>query len=295
MNLVNFQVDQERCIGCGKCMQVCPGGIIYLDAKKHAALQEIQELGWNGCWQCEHCLAVCPQGAISILGRRPEDSVAPPDTQQAWQVMSALVANRHSCRRYQDRNVSPSTIEELMQLLAKAPNGGNKQQVEFTLIDDKEKVAVLRRAAYQEMERLAAQGIFPAGFDRRSYQQMKAWRQTVRPDMLFCGAPHLLIPHAPVESGTPYQDMVVAAAYFELLCAAKGLGAVMMTFPLEVLRLMPEVASLLQIPRQHEIPLIVGFGYPQIRYARGSQRTLAASRIHRPDIENGMSARSRQF
>ena len=35
---------------------------------------------------------------------------------------------------------------------------------------------------------------------------------------------------------------------------------------------MPNVMKLLQIPEDHYISLMVGFGYPEIRYARGVQR-----------------------
>ena len=138
--------------------------------------------------------------------------------------MDALIANRHSCRRYQDRSVDPGMIWDMISRLANAPNGGNKQQVEFTLIDDREKMERFRRIAFQEMEILAGKGIYQEGFDRDSYEDMKRWRATVRPDMLFCGVPHLLIPHAPLGKGEPVQDVLIAGTYFELLCASGGLG-----------------------------------------------------------------------
>jgi nitroreductase len=168
--------------------------------------------------------------------------------------------------------------------LGNAPNGGNKQQVEFTLIDDREQMKIFRELAYGEMERLAKQGIYPEGFDRESYDDMKRWEQTVRPDMLFCGAPHLFIPHAPLGQGEPVQDVVIAGTYFELLCASRGLGAVMMTFPLGVLNRMPKIKAMLEIPEEHYIGMITGFGYPEIPYARGTQRIVEESRVHRPDF-----------
>lgn len=48
---------------------------------------------------------------------------------------------------------------------------------------------------------------------------------------------------------------------------------------------MPEVKALLEIPENHYAGVIIGFGHPEIRYARGAQRTLDASRIHRPEIQ----------
>ena len=282
LNIAGFTVDSQKCVGCGACIKVCPGGILYLDEEKKAQIQPVSEFGWNGCWRCEHCLAVCPAGAVSVLGHKPKESLPMPEKEESRAVLDALVANRHSCRRYQDKNVDREVIADMMNRLANAPNGGNKQLVEYTLIDDKDKMQAFRMQAYERMEQLAKEGIFPEGFDKTSYEQMKGWERTVRPDMLFCGAPHLLIPHVPLGSGEPRQDAAVAGAYFELLCMARGLGAVMMTFPLYVLDLMPDIRARLQIPREHYIPMIIGFGFPEIPYRRGVQKTLEGFRIHRP-------------
>lgn len=110
---------------------------------------------------------------------------------------------------------------------------------------------------------------------------MKNWEKTVRPDMLLCGVPHALIPHAPIGSGEYRADVLVAGTYFELLCACRGLGSVMLTFPLNALKQMPEIKSMLEIPEDHYIGMIIGFGYPEIEYARGTQRQIPPERIHR--------------
>ena len=282
MNITNFQVDREKCIGCGLCVKVCPGGVLYLDGEQKCAMQPIADFGWNGCWRCEHCLAVCPKGAISIFGKDPKNSLPPIRSSDAASVLAGLMANRHSCRRYQNKNVDGRIIADMIARLGNAPNGGNKQLVEFTLVDDKEQMDVFRRLAYDEMERLASQGIYPAGFDKASYEDMKLWKATVRPDMLFCCAPHILIQHAPVGRGEPERDVIIAGTYFELLCASRSLGAVMLTFPLGVLETMPQIKALLGIPDDHYIGMIIGFGYPEIHYARGVQKTIERSRIHRP-------------
>lgn len=255
-----------------------------MDEEKTVRMEAFSEFGWNGCWKCEHCLAVCPSGAISIFGHKPEDSLRPVAAGDAAPVLDALIANRHSCRRYQDRNVEKDVIRNMLGRLANAPNGGNKQQVEFTLIDDKEQMERFRRLVRKETEKLAEQGIYPLGFDRASYEDMKRWESTVRPDMLFCGAPHLLIPHAPLGRGEPVQDVLIAGTYFELLCASRGLGAVMLTFPLGALARMPEIKAMLQIPEDHYTGMMIGFGYPEIRYARGVQKTTEERRIHRPEF-----------
>lgn len=275
-----FKVDEDKCIGCGMCTKVCPGEIINLDEKGKPVMKDFEEYGWNGCWKCEHCLAVCPKGAISIFNHNPEKSLKP--IKEAEKVVDALVANRHTCRRYLDEDVDKQTIDEMLTLLANAPNGGNKQQVEFTLVDNKEELKEFRKIVYERMEELASNGIYPEGFDKRSYEDMKLWQRNVRPDMLFCGAPNLLISHAPIGKGEPVQDVIIAGTYFEILCNARKLGCSMLTFPLAVLNTMPDIKGMLKIPENHYIGMILGFGYPEIKYSRGVQKKMDEKRIHRP-------------
>lgn len=273
-NIVKFKVNEEKCIGCGKCTLVCSGAILNLNDNKVPQIDDITEFGWGGCWKCQHCLAVCPTGAISIMGKNPEDSLLPPNEYQPGKMMESLIRNRRACRRYLDKNVDKKIIHDIIDIAQNAPTGSNKQHVEYTVFDDKEETKYFRDLAYNEMERQAALGIYPRTFERKYYDQMKGWEQSVRPDMLLCSAPHLAIPHAPEGKGCWVQDVNIASSYFELLCAARGLGAIMMTFPLNVLDTMPKIKGLLKIPDNHYFGMIVGFGYPEIRYARGVQKEI---------------------
>ena len=58
----------------------------------------------------------------------------------------------------------------------------------------------------------------------------------------------------------------------------------MLTFPLGVLEQMPDIKVMLNIPDNHYIGMMIGFGYPEIQYARGVQREMKQSRIHRLEI-----------
>lgn len=272
MNITNFNVDKEKCIGCGLCSKVCPSEIIYMNGENKAQIVEVKEFGWNGCWKCQHCLAVCPKGAISIFNKIPDNSLLPPNKDEAAPLIDALIANRRTCRRYLDKNVDKKIIEEIMMTLQNVPTGGNKQNVEYILVDDKEQMQILRDILYKGMELNASKGIYPKGFDEKSYNQMKQWEQNVRPDMLFCSAPHILIPHAKIGVGEWVQDVNIACAYFELICASRMLGVTMMTYPLNVLENSPSIKAMLKIPDDHYIGMIIGFGYPEIKYARGVQR-----------------------
>ena len=53
--------NRSKCIGCGKCIAICPGNIFRRDKDGKAYLKDPQD-----CWSCVSCMKECPAGAISI-------------------------------------------------------------------------------------------------------------------------------------------------------------------------------------------------------------------------------------
>lgn len=270
-----FQIDEEKCIQCGNCVKTCTGMVIKQDESKVPYMTSFEKFGWNGCWKCQHCLAVCPTGAISIFGKNPEDSMPLPNTDIGGQ-LERLVMSRRACRRYLDQDVDSDIIDRIMKVMQNVPAGGNSNTVEFTVIDSKEKVKRIWKTAYDKMESDAKRGKYTESFSPFYYRKMKESEKTVRKDdMLFCGAPHLFIAHT---KGTgkwadDYKiNCNIATAYFELLAQANGLGAVIMSYPSDLFEENPELKQMLEIPENHYMKLMVGFGYPEISYHRGSQK-----------------------
>jgi nitroreductase len=145
------------------------------------------------------------------------------------------------------------------------------------VIDDKERVKEIWRLAYSKMEADAKKHIYTDSFSDFYYRKMKQSEKTVRKnDLLFCGAPHLFIAHEKCTGKWAEDSKVncnIATAYFELIANAFGLGTVIMSYPAEVLQeLAPKAREMLNIPKDHYMKLIVGFGYPEIEYARGVQK-----------------------
>jgi heterodisulfide reductase subunit A len=56
-------VDLKRCIGCGKCIKVCPFGAIREVQVRGQSRAEVIEAVCQGCGLCN---ATCPQGAIQL-------------------------------------------------------------------------------------------------------------------------------------------------------------------------------------------------------------------------------------
>jgi ferredoxin len=276
MKLQSFQftVEREKCIKCGKCMKTCSSGIIEWGQDGYPQLKEGVDgiVGWSGCYRCQHCLAVCPQGAISMLGKKPENSVLPVEAANAKQ-LEALMRNRRAIRRYLDKEVPREVIDEMLCLLENVPTGSNNQTLNFQVVYKKEEMDKLRKLVRDRAFELAEQGIYPEGFTKKMFDSQVALEPHRNPgDMFFVNAPHLLIIHSKKDIGLWQIDPVLAMAWFDLICASRGIGSVMLTFPVRAIAKMPDVQALLGISDDRYYCAMMAFGYPEIEYARGVQR-----------------------
>jgi heterodisulfide reductase subunit A len=59
-------VDEETCIGCGNCVEVCPYGAIEL--KEGGKRGQVAEVNPGLCKGCGTCPGACPSGSIQQLG-----------------------------------------------------------------------------------------------------------------------------------------------------------------------------------------------------------------------------------
>lgn len=59
---MSIKIDQLRCIGCGSCVEACPGNLIRLGETGRAAIRIPED-----CWGCTSCVKVCPKAAISYF------------------------------------------------------------------------------------------------------------------------------------------------------------------------------------------------------------------------------------
>lgn len=56
----NVQVNHDKCIGCGECVDVCPVEVYELQDEKAVPVNMEECLG------CESCVEVCEQEAITV-------------------------------------------------------------------------------------------------------------------------------------------------------------------------------------------------------------------------------------
>jgi nitroreductase/NAD-dependent dihydropyrimidine dehydrogenase PreA subunit len=273
--MLQFKIAEAVCNGCGACAKDCPARIITF-ADGHPAIAPDDE---EKCTRCQHCLAVCPTGALSIFGLDPADSrPLVPGAYPEPERLETLILGRRSFRQYRDDNVDPALLERLLTVAWAAPTGVNSRQTHLFVIDDRAMMDRFRAEVLDRLRPLAAQGALPprlAHFARF----VEVWDDK-GVDVIFRGAPHIVIATAPAAAPTPVQDGLIALSTFDLLAQAEGLGTVWGGLAYLAIRfLVPEVRATLGIPEDHEIAYTMLFGYPKVRYHRTVQRGVPA--IHR--------------
>ena len=271
-----FRSDPEKCIHCGRCMDVCSSQILFEDPEAGGEVRMRPEVdgvcGWAGCYRCQRCMAVCPTGAISILGKDPQDSVTP-DQQATADQLAALMRMRRSCRNFLDKEVPREEIDEMLQLLENVPTGSNRQSLEFSVVYEKETMDKLRKLVHDRAFELAEEGVYPGTFNKTDWECQIALEPTRNHgDMFFLNAPHILVVSSPKGVGCWHIDPFLAASWFDLICASRGIGCIIETMPVGALSKMPEVRSLLGVPEERYFGAILAFGYPAEGFVRGVQR-----------------------
>lgn len=58
---MSIAIDKSKCIGCGKCHNVCPGTLIKIGEDKKAFIKYPKD-----CWGCTSCIKECPVYAIGF-------------------------------------------------------------------------------------------------------------------------------------------------------------------------------------------------------------------------------------
>ncbi len=263
--MINFRVDENKCINCGLCAQDCPAGIINVNPTPN-----IRASREKLCIECQHCLAICPTAAISILNKEPENSLSTNVELPSYKSMSNLIKTRRSIRKFTNEHIAPNLIEELLETSTYAPTGHNYNSVHFTLIDNKEDLNIFRLKIYDAIKKAGEDKTLHPQF-QFLYAIQKVW-EAKGIDVIFRDAPHLIITSAPKKNSSPVPDCLIALSYFELLANTAEIGTLwngMLTWVLNDIA--PEIAHSIGIPEGNCVGYGMVFGKSAVKYPRAIQ------------------------
>lgn len=264
--MIDFKIDEGKCIKCKLCAQECP--VLIINTKTE--YPEIKDGKESNCIKCQHCLAICPTAALSIWGKDPEESIPVNSNIPKPEEMSQLIKTRRSIRRFKEVEIEPEQIQSLLETTAFAPSGHNKNQVLLSITKSRSETEKLRALVYDGIKTaIENETLRPALGMFANFQSM--W-QNKGIDVLFRNAPHFVIASAPKANSNGTNDCMIALSYFELLANSMGIGIlwnglVKMVFD----AIAPELKQKLGIPEDHEIAYMMVFGKAAVKYARAVQ------------------------
>lgn len=59
---MSIRIHKDKCVGCRRCVEACPGNLIKLDQEGHAYIRRPKD-----CWGCTSCIKECPVHAVSFF------------------------------------------------------------------------------------------------------------------------------------------------------------------------------------------------------------------------------------
>ena len=264
--MINFKVDESKCIHCGLCSSDCPALII----DNQTEFPTIKEGKEDNCLKCQHCLAICPSGAISILGKEPENSIPVTNEIPDSNEMEKLMKTRRSIRKFKPEALDKELIYQMISVASYAPTGHNDNAVRFSVVESRTEFDKLRNLVYDGIKKANEEMRIPKSMlFLNNFQAMWEMKNI---DVLFRDAPHLLITSAPKNCASPQLDCGIAMTYFDLLANSNGIGTLWDGFAKMVIEgVIPEVKKMIGIPEDHKIGAVLLFGKASVKYARSIQ------------------------
>jgi|SRR5208283_76940 len=282
---IMVEIDQERCIGCGNCVKVCPRQTLSIVDGKAAKTGKAS-------FSCGHCEAACPRRAIRVLPLHDEmGTYRTFNANKQWlpfgkydiSGLQRLMASRRSCRNYTERAVDRALLEDLAKIGTTAPSGTNSQRWTFTLLPTRRVVNAFAFHIgnyFKHLNRMATNPFLRtaltlfgrselATYYRDHYESVKQalveWEQEGR-DRLFHGATAAIILGAKPGASCPMEDTLLAAQNILLAAHAMGLGSCLIGFAVAAMKNDPSIQRSIGIPAEETVYAVIALGYPDEIY-----------------------------
>lgn len=259
-----IKVNQELCLHDGICARECPLELISMN--ESSKLPEYVNGVEARCIKCGHCVAICSQGALSIEGIRAEDCAIveggshPSDLQ-----VEHLIKVRRSVRNFKNKSIDHEILLKLFGIACYAPTGGNSQQVQWLVYDNPEAVNKLASKVIDFFRDISNSG-HPLSERYNITSLIKRWEKGK--DVIFQGAPALVLVHSPKKYGLSTVDNTIALSYFDLAASNLGLGTCWAGFFMVAASQSPEVIKYLDLPEGNMCTGALMIGYPKSKYVR---------------------------
>ncbi|MBW1892106.1 MAG: nitroreductase family protein [Deltaproteobacteria bacterium] len=277
------QVSIDKCIGCGQCVKDCPALVLELRDKK------MQVVYGEGCIACGHCWAVCPEGAVVQQEVETDTSLKPgPGPAVTADALQLLIRERRSVRLFKDKPVSKDQLIRIIDAGRYAPTGSNRQDVNYVVVSNHQKVAELRSLvegfmenSFKLMQNSAIAFFYGMKFGRsivyslRHYAMWYDFLKNKKDKHAYGPLPYgsaVIIAHGQsFDSVAPF-NCSVALYNCSLMAHSLGLGACFLGFVQAGANMDKKIKHWLGIPKEHQSYGAMVVGHPDVKYHRLIER-----------------------
>jgi len=272
-------VAKKDCIGCERCVVVCPSFVLDMVEAKSEVVRE------DWCIGCGHCGAVCPTGAIlhegicfDIHPKKGEEPAISPEA------LELLLRERRSIRNYSPAPVPKGALKKILDAGRYAPTGTNSQNVHYLVLNSPDGIDELRRMTIRFYDKIfsRARGRFgmllfsfiagrkTAEYLRDSLPKVDYANELMKQgkDRLFYHAPVVILAHA--ESWDPCSSFNCSVALYHcsLMAHTLGFGCCFNGFLTNAVNHASGIKGWLGIPPDHKCYSAMTLGYPNVKYLR---------------------------
>lgn len=278
-----IMIDKEKCIPCPKCVDVCPSRIFAWNAPEEETPRVVIE-NQEFCILCGHCVAICPEDAV-LHEQLPLELFTPLEAVKiSAEALRNLMLSRRSIRAYKSDPIPRIVIEQLLEVANHAGTASNRQDVAFTVIQDKEVLAELETEVlltlWNQLKRLGnpllrrlARFKYGESQIQVYYRYYKVFKRRLGmkeriSDVILRGAPAVIILHTPGRNTLEAANCALAIANMTVLAQTIGLGVCWGGFVVDAAHRSSHINRILEIPKFRNIMGCLMIGYPKHRYLK---------------------------
>lgn len=259
-----FTVDAEKCKRDAICVQECTARIIQL--LEDAPVPVLVDGGEEFCINCGHCVAICPHEALS-LNTMPAHDLQPIDKEllASPEQLEHTFKSRRSIRSYKETPLDRETIERLIEMARYAPSGHNLQNVNWLVINGRDRLDALTGIVVDWMKFMVTSGHEIAQLYHMD-RPIAAWEAGM--DRILRAAPHLIVAYGPAQTPASQSACTVALTQLELAAFSMGLGACWAGYFNAAATFFPPMQEALALPDGNQCYGAMMIGRPKFKYHR---------------------------
>ncbi len=190
-----FNVDEEKCIGCSRCVKTCPIQLLMMDNKKPRPNERYDHFR---CITCQNCMAVCTEKAITIEGDyrvdkgfwKNEDlfetgktlpdpldyskNIKFEEYEKELTDTEKVIYKRRSTRLYKKQQVPPKLVKRVIEAGRFAPSAGNNQPWKFVAIQNQDVINEINEKCHTALKFASYLGLPHAWINKKTPGDKKA-------------------------------------------------------------------------------------------------------------------------